>query len=165
MSLTSHQRPHKGATDIWLTPPEIIMALGPFDLDPCAAVNQPWQTADIQYTIIDDGLAQEWEGFVWCNPPFGPDAEQWLRRMSAHNNGIALVPARTETRWFKNEVWRDASCLLFLATRPHFHHIDGTRAKSNSGAPIVLVAYGDDAAIRLRLSHIPGALVEVWKIQ
>ena len=41
MSLSSHQRPHRGATDVWLTPPHMIAALGPFDLDPCAAVDQP----------------------------------------------------------------------------------------------------------------------------
>lgn len=41
MTLTSHQRPHHGASDVWLTPPEIVADLGPFDLDPCAAVGQP----------------------------------------------------------------------------------------------------------------------------
>jgi len=35
MSIGKHERPNKGATDIWLTPLEIIDALGPFDLDPC----------------------------------------------------------------------------------------------------------------------------------
>ena len=41
MSLTAHQRPHRGASDVWLTPPEIIDAVGPFDLDPCAAPGEP----------------------------------------------------------------------------------------------------------------------------
>lgn len=71
MSLTSHQRPNRGASDEWLTPPEIVQALGPFHLDPCAAVNQPWKTAKVQYTIEDGGLSKRWAGFVWCNPPFG----------------------------------------------------------------------------------------------
>lgn len=29
----------------WLTPPDILRALGPFDLDPCAPVNRPWDMA------------------------------------------------------------------------------------------------------------------------
>ncbi len=55
-----HQRPHKGFSDEWLTPPKIVEALGPFDLDPCSPVNRPWPTAGRHLTIEDDGLAQDW---------------------------------------------------------------------------------------------------------
>jgi hypothetical protein len=48
--------------DVWLTPPEIIEALGPFDLDPCAAINQPWPTAKNHFTLHDNGLVQPWGG-------------------------------------------------------------------------------------------------------
>jgi hypothetical protein len=51
-----HERPGTGSTAEWLTPPEIVAAVGPFDLDPCAAVDQPWATARYQYTVLDDGL-------------------------------------------------------------------------------------------------------------
>lgn len=148
---------------MWLTPPEIIEAVGPFDLDPCAAVGQPWATAKRHYTIEDDGLAQPWDGFVWCNPPFGPDAEKWLLRLAAHGHGIGLVPARTETRWFVAAVWERASAVLFLHGRPHFHHATGERAKANSGAPICLVGYGDLAFDRLALSGLRGSLVAGWQ--
>lgn len=87
MSLTSHQRPHHGATTEWLTPPAIIAALGPFDLDPCAPVERPWPTAAKHYTIADDGLSQDWHGLVWLNPPFGPDAATWLARLADHGTG------------------------------------------------------------------------------
>ncbi|MDR0672754.1 MAG: phage N-6-adenine-methyltransferase [Zoogloeaceae bacterium] len=56
------------ATHDWLTPPEILDALGEFDLDPCASEFQPWRTAKKQFTIRDNGLTREWEGRVWCNP-------------------------------------------------------------------------------------------------
>ena len=159
MSLSSHQRPHRGATDTWLTPPEILADLGPFDLDPCAALMQPWRTAAKQYTIEDDGLAQDWDGFVWLNPPFGPDAEKWLARLGGYVHGIALVPARTETRWFVSQIWDKADALYFLHGRPHFHLIDGARAKGNSGAPIVLVAYGMEAVTRLEHTKLAGTFV------
>lgn len=162
MSLTSHQRPHRGATDVWLTPPEIIAALGPFDLDPCAAVDQPWPTARTHYTEVDDGLSRPWFGMVWCNPPFGPAAGTWLARCAEHGNALALCPARTETRWFFDSVWDQATSVLFMRGRPHFHHSDGRRGSANSGAPIALVAYGDRAAHRLRHSGIRGALLVGW---
>jgi hypothetical protein len=160
MTLTSHQRPHRGATDTWLTPPDIIAAVGPFDLDPCAAIGQPWATATTHYTEHDDGLSQPWHGMVWCNPPFGPEAEKWLARCADHGQAVALVPARTETRWFVGQVWRRASGVLFLYGRPHFHYIDGTRAKANSGAPICLIAYGEAALGRLvNRTSLDGKLV------
>lgn len=165
MTLTSHQRPVRGATDVWLTPPDIIKALGPFDLDPCAAVDQPWPTATTQYTIENDGLSYTWEGFTWCNPPFGPEAETWLARMADHRNGIALCPARTETQWFIKTVWERADVVLFLHFRPYFHRPDGSRGPTNSGAPICLVAYGELAEERLRSSGLKGSLVSFWKEQ
>jgi hypothetical protein len=44
MTLDSHQRTI-GATQMHLTPRSIIDALGPFDLDPCAANPRPWDCA------------------------------------------------------------------------------------------------------------------------
>jgi hypothetical protein len=44
MSLSGHQSA-KMKSDEWLTPPGILKALGQFDLDPCAPVNRPWDTA------------------------------------------------------------------------------------------------------------------------
>lgn len=141
MSLSAHQSPAM-RSDEWLTPPEIIGRLGPFDLDPCSPVNRPWPTAVKHLTIEDDGLAHEWIGRIWCNPPFGREAVKWLRRMAEHGNGIALIPARTETAMFSETVWGAADAVLFIRGRPHFYRVDGSRAAFNSGAPICLVAYG-----------------------
>lgn len=141
MSMSGHQSPNMGS-DEWLTPPEIMAQLGHFDLDPCSPINRPWATADKHFTVEDNGLAQDWSGRVWCNPPFGREAIKWLRRMAAHGNGIALIPARTETEMFYECVWGAADAVLFIKGRPHFHRVDGSRAAFNSGAPIALVAYG-----------------------
>lgn len=141
MSLSGHQSARM-KNDEWLTPPEIMAPLGAFDLDPCAPINRPWATASIHYTINDNGLVQPWHGRVWCNPPFGREAVKWLRRMVEHRNGIALIPARTETAMFYETVWGAADAVLFIQGRPHFHYADGRRAPFNSGAPICLVAYG-----------------------
>ena len=140
MSLSSHQK--NGGHDEWLTPPSILQALGSFDLDPCAPIVRPWPTASQHYTIEDDGLAQPWHGRVWLNPPFGRAAALWMQKMVQHGDGIALLPARTETVMFYQSVWHRASAICFLQGRPHFHYVDGRRAPANSGAPICLIAYG-----------------------
>lgn len=157
----SHTLPREGRTNEWLTPPSIVQALGPFDLDPCAPVVRPWDTATKHYTIEDDGLRQPWVGRVWLNPPYGPHTGTWLRLLAKHGNGIALTFARTETRMFFDSVWSRARALLFLAGRPHFYYPDGTRARGSSGGPMVLIAYDDDNAARLQSSPIKGAYVTI----
>lgn len=147
--------------DEWLTPPEILRALGPFDLDPCAPINRPWEMAARHYTILDNGLAQPWEGRVWCNPPYGLEADRWLARMAEHGNGIALIFARTETAMFFARVWRAASAVLFLEGRLFFHHVTGERARANAGAPSVLVAYGAENAAALQRSGIAGHYIPI----
>jgi hypothetical protein len=150
-------------SDTWLTPPGLLAALGSFDLDPCCPVGMPWTTARECYTPHDDGLAQPWRGRVWLNPPYSRDAVKWLRRMAEHGDGIALTFARTETSWFFETIWRRAAALLFLEGRIHFHHINGSRAHANAGAPSVLVAYGRNNANALARCEIPGSFVLGWR--
>lgn len=149
-------RPVAG-THVWLTPPAIIEALGPFDLDPCAAPEpRPWTTADVHYTQDDDGLLRAWFGRVWMNPPFGAHTGTWLKRLADHGNGIALTFARTDTAMFQQQAFQRAHGILFLSGRPHFHLPDGSRAKGNSGGPICLIAYGEYNARRLRKCGLAG---------
>jgi hypothetical protein len=159
MAMGSHQSAAM-ITDTWLTPPEIINALGSFDLDPCTPPAMPWKTAERRFTKVDDGLSQNWHGRVWLNPPYSREAVKWLIRMADHGNGIALVFARTETKWFFDTVWNKCHALLFMEGRIHFYLPDGTKAKANSGAPTVLVAYGSENANRLKNSGIRGAFID-----
>lgn len=152
---------HRAGTVTWLTPPHIIEALGPFDLDPCAAPG--WETATEHYILPTDGLAMPWHGMVWMNPPYSKEAWVWLDRLAEHGNGIALVFARTETAGFVEQVWGKADAVLFLHGRLYFHHADGTRAAANSGAPSCLVAYGAEAARRLWLCGLPGSYTSAWR--
>jgi hypothetical protein len=162
MSAAIAHKPYRGLTDDWITPPEIVKALGEFDLDPCACEPQPWHHAEREFTRTDDGLAQRWFGRVWLNPPYGPLTEAWLKRLAAHRNGIALVQARIETRWFREAVWQFADGILVMFGRPTFYRPDGRKASGNSGGPCVLVAYGKDNVAALRGSRIPGVLLENW---
>lgn len=158
MTLGSHQRP----IGVHITPGALINALGPFDLDPCAADPRPWDCAAINYTETDDGLARPWHGRVWLNPPFHRyQVGRWIRRLAEHGRGTALLHARTETEWFQ-PVWEKATNLLFLRHRLHFHKPDGSRWSANSGAPVVLCAFGERDAKALRESGLKGAHVTRW---
>lgn len=147
-------------SDTWLTPPRILAALGPFDLDPCAAPDpRPWPTAARHIARPGNGLLAAWEGRVWLNPPYSRDVGSWMRRMASHGCGTALVFARTETSWFTESVWRAASAALFLHGRIHFCLPSGKPAAHNAGAPSVLAAYGEEDAERLRSSGLDGTFV------
>src|SRR5581483_673523 len=147
MTLGSHQRTI-GVSQVHITPRRVLAALGAFDLDPCAADPRPWDCARENYVERDDGLRLPWFGRVWLNPPFDRRiVGQWIARLVAHNRGIALVHARTETEWFR-PIWDHATGILFLAGRLIFHRADGSLCTTkggliaNSGAPPVLVAFG-----------------------
>lgn len=160
-------------TTTWLTPHHIHEALGEFDLDPCAATN--WPTAKRHIIQPECGMTSEWTGRIWLNPPYsadpcprghlptdhGNDAWSWLAKLAAHGEGTALIFARTETAGFVEQVWGKATAVKFLHGRLFFHYPDGSRAKANSGAPSVLVAYGLADAYALEASEIPGTYLRI----
>lgn len=96
-------------TSEWYTPKRVldavVAALGEIDLDPCADHGRS-VPATTHYTETDDGLAQEWAGRVYMNPPYGRTIGAWTERLVAEfhagrvTEAIALLPARIETDWF-----------------------------------------------------------------
>lgn len=153
---------HQSATSkttSWITPPEIIQVLGPFDLDPCASTPQPWPCASQSYTEQDNGLALPWFGNVWMNPPYDRDEiTNWLQRMSEYGKGIALVFARTDRVDYHDYIFPYAKALLFKQGRITFYTPAGTRARANGGAPNLFAAYNKQNAERLADSGIKGQL-------
>ena len=159
MTLGSHQS-CVGKSQNHITPRHFIERLGPFDLDPCAAMPRPWNCASWSITPPMDGLLAPWGGFIWLNPPFDRYVVgKWISKLASHNNGIALLHARTEAEWFL-PVWQSARSILFLADRIKFCRPDGTEQPANSGAPAVLAAFGELAHQRLLDSRLAGFLVE-----
>jgi hypothetical protein len=161
MTIGSHQAT-VGKSQVHLTPRWIIDALGPFDLDPCAATVRPWDCAVRNITEAEDGLSQPWSGLVWLNSPFDRyQVGKWIARLAEHGNGIALVHARTEAEWFE-PIWQRATQLCFMADRIKFFLPDGSEQPANSGAPVVLAAFGAEAMRRLTASKIAGFYVNDW---
>lgn len=160
-SMRSHHSA-KSKTTAWLTPPEVLAALGPFDLDPCASMPRPWPTAKAHYYRPIDGLKAPWPGWcrIWMNPPYGTQViGLWLQRLADHGRGTALIFASTETENFERQVWGRSTALLFLFGRLYFYDQAGRRAKANSGAPSVLCAYGQDDAEVLADCGLDGQFV------
>lgn len=129
--------------DEWLTPPELLKALGVFDLDPCSPppLRRPWPTALAHYSLPVDGLQMIWWGRVWCNPPYGKETFKWLAKLAEHGRGIALIFARTETKGFHREIWEKAHAVFFFEGRIRFYHSSGIKGDMPN-APSCLVAYG-----------------------
>lgn len=152
--------------DEWYTPSWLFRALPvEFDLDPCSPGSPPSVVpAKRHLTKADNGLTAAWEGSVWLNPPFS-SKRPWYERLIAHGNGIALMPARTETHDFQIYM-RAAHALLFLKGRIYFER--GHRPGANGGGVtttppfgIVLCAYGDAMAAALLRSELLGVRCSV----
>jgi hypothetical protein len=86
----------------------VVRAMGGIDLDPCSnSTLRPNVPADRVMTASDDGLSAPWFGRVYMNPPYGSAISIWVEKLaSEYENGdvseaIALVPARTDTAWWR----------------------------------------------------------------
>jgi len=114
------------------------------------------------YTLPQDGLALPWHGTVFSNPPYGAATQHWLRKLAGHEDGIALVFARTDTAWFHEAAAR-ATLICFVAGRIKF--INGHTGKpagspgSGSGSGPALIAFGQKSAEALRQAEL-GVCVE-----
>ena len=134
--------------DEWFTPPEIIKALGDFDLDPCNSIDRPWNTAKVHFTKDDDGLTMPWEGRVWLNPPYCGNTKVWMEKMADHDNGIALIYSRMDNLIFHNLVFPKASGIYFLQRKISFYHKDGTKS-NRAGCGSCLISFGIEDRIAL----------------
>lgn len=151
--MTVHEAPW-GETREWFTPPELFDALRlPFDLDPASPMSGPvpWVPAARFYSPRENGLMQPWDGRVWLNPPYGPPGIAFVQRMVAHADGLMLVPARTETRWFQLALG-EADYFCLLRDRLHFIRADGFRGRAAFGSAIF--AWGIDSVQALHRADL-----------
>ena len=103
-------------------------------------------------------MSKVWSGRVWLNPPYGSEARQWLRRLSEHGDGIALIPPRLGARWFHDIVLSSCDAILFLRGRVSFIDPSTGMAVKGNNADSILVAYGGRNVEALRASGLSGKL-------
>lgn len=159
-------RDYENGTDEWLTPAYVNDALfiQTFDLDPCAPFpeklkNLPPGLVPAKNHYCEDGLTKKWFGSVFCNPPYN-EVAQWLAKCAEHKNALALVYARTETKWFQSQVWARATAVLFVFGRINFVSLLG-KPDAAAVAPSVLIAYNDEMAEHLRKCPLPGFWIKL----
>lgn len=111
-------------TDLWATPQDFFDELNNefhFTLDACAIPENA--KCKKFFTPEVDGLTQKWEGTVWCNPPYGKDISLWVQKAAYEsamgNTVVMLLPARTDTRWFHDYIYRKAE-IRFVRGRLKF---------------------------------------------
>lgn len=112
------------ATGEWETPQDLFDKLNAefhFTLDVCATKENA--KCKRFYTKEDDGLFQDWNAsdIIWCNPPYGREIGKWVEKLATCKSFIrvALLPARTDTRWFHDFIYGKAE-IRFIKGRLKF---------------------------------------------
>jgi len=99
----------------WYTPPKYIgmvrEVLGTIQLDPATSLMaQEWIKAEMFFTKEHDGLAQNWKGKIFLNPPFD-DTKKWIAKLVEQYDlgntieAIALINSNLGYKWYE-ELWR-----------------------------------------------------------
>lgn len=100
------------------------------------------------YTKEDDALRQKWTGRVFCNPPYGRDLKNWVKKayeesMEDHNELIVLlIPSRTDTSYWHDYIFNKAQEIRFLRGRVKFE-VNGI-ATNPAPFPSAVVIYRKD---------------------
>jgi hypothetical protein len=132
----------------WYTPKYIFDAIGiEFDMDPCSpGEGHTFVPAKKHLTIVDDGLVTPWEGTVFVNPPYGKYTPVWMKKLAEHGDGIGLVFARTDVKWF-HEYGVKADAICFIQSRVKFYQggIADDKQGGTPGAGSMLLGYGQKA--------------------
>jgi hypothetical protein len=115
-------------------------ALGEIDLDPASCEEAQRSVRATRYfTKADDGLAHEWHGRVYLNPPFAqPLIYQFVDKMVEErlagrvSAAIMLTHNYTDTRWFRTAL-SVADAIGFTSGRVRFYTPDGEVADPFQG--------------------------------
>jgi phage N-6-adenine-methyltransferase len=128
------------ATDNWATPQKLFDELNQrynFELDVCASLENA--KCPRFFSLEDDGLAQDWQGACWMNPPYGRAIKDWMAKAyESSKNGakvVCLVPARTDTAWWHDYAMKGE--ITFLRGRLKFGD-----SKNSAPFPSALVVFG-----------------------
>lgn len=131
--------------DYWETPQSLfneLDAIHHFDKD--VAASHTNAKCKCYYTEKDNALTQDWNGCVWCNPPYGRDLGKWVEKAynesQKGNKIVMLIPSRTGTIYWHKYIFPYSSKIDFLQGRLHFE-IDGIKSKNASTFDSAIVIF------------------------
>jgi phage N-6-adenine-methyltransferase len=139
----------------WYTPAEYLelarAVLGKIDLDPASSAKaQETVQAKRFFSKDDDGLAKQWRGRVWLNPPYAqPLIASFIsklldeRRAGRVTAAITLTHNYTDTAWFQG-LAELADAICFTRGRVRFLDSNGGTAAPTQGQAFAY--FGDDVA-------------------
>jgi hypothetical protein len=157
--------PPNQRNDRWLTPLNVVQALGKFDLDPCGAPEHKLAANTYLLENENDGLSDEWFGRVWLNPPYGRVMRKWVEKLVEHGTGTALIPVAAGTKLWQEVVFKEATAIHFYRHRIKFLRRDGLQDDMVSPQASALVAFGNLDANALALSDLPGVLLDFRNLE
>ena len=112
------------STDMWETPQDFFNKVNAeynFTLDVCATADNT--KCEKYFDKEVDGLAQEWVGTCWCNPPYGREIINWVKKAYESSlkgaTVVCLVPARTDTKWWHEYAMKGE--IIFIRGRLKFN--------------------------------------------
>ena len=155
------------AWDSWSTPQSVLDLLygvvgGGFDLDPCSLGRGVGRVdARRHFNRHDDGLAHQWFGNVYMNPPYGRVLVGWVTkaaievRQGRADLVIGLVPARTDTLWWHSWI---AACADVWLLKRRLSFGDGM---APAPLPSALVLWGGTDAVRQGITR---AFPDAWHV-
>lgn len=114
-----------------------------FDLDVCAPHNGPLNTPTKKHicSCCGDGLNDEWNGFIFMNPPYSKPAP-WVERFIAHGNGIAVLPINGNGKWVRT-LWNSEAKVILMP--PNVPFIDPQGVSRLAWYAISIWGIGDKA--------------------
>src|SRR5258708_780260 len=111
----------------WATPEGLYCELDQeflFTVDVCATEDN---AKCLRYFSPEqDGLQQDWGGErCWMNPPYGRETIRWVQKArkeveKGNTTVVCLLAARTDTRWWHEEVLPYARSIRFVRGRLRF---------------------------------------------
>lgn len=155
-------------TVVWETPQPFFDKLNAefgFETDVCAIAENA--KCPRYFSPEMDGLAHEWKGVCWMNPPYGRGIDRWMRKAYESSLSgatvVCLIPSRTDTAW-----WHDYAAkgeIRFVRGRLNF---GGNRTRGhNAPFPCAVVVFrpASDEGAKASLRDTQAAASDVARLQ
>lgn len=134
------EKQFESATVEWPTPQDIyepLFAEFGFTLD--VAANSSNAKCKQFFDKETNGLAQKWSGVCWCNPPYGKDLKNWVKKAAIETwhgvTTVMLIPVRSNTVWW-HQYCLPFGEIRFVKGRPKFGN-----AKEGLPWPLAVIVF------------------------